>query len=67
MDDLAELAHEMTAAGASPDDVARALLTRTTFPIAAIKALRAGAGLSLADAKPVVHRNLDPAAREAAE
>jgi ribosomal protein L7/L12 len=67
MDDLAQLARDRTAAGATPDDVARELLTHTTFPIAAIKALREGAGLSLAEAKPVVLRNLEPAAREAAE
>jgi ribosomal protein L7/L12 len=67
MEDLEQLAREMHAAGATPDDIARDLVTRTSYPIAVIKALRAGAGLSLADAKLVAHRNLDPAAREAAE
>lgn len=67
MDDLAGLARELTAAGATPDHVARELLTRTTFPIAAIKALREGAGLPLAEAKSTVHRNLDEPARTTAE
>ncbi|MGX6601590.1 hypothetical protein ACWKSP_05550 [Micromonosporaceae bacterium Da 78-11] len=67
MEDLEQLAREMHAAGATPDDIARDLLGRTTYPIAVIKALREGAGLSLGEAKPVVHRNLDPVAREAAE
>jgi ribosomal protein L7/L12 len=67
MEDLAELARTLTAAGSTPDDVARELLKHTTFPIAAIKALRSGAGIPLAEAKTVVHRNLDPAVREVAE
>jgi ribosomal protein L7/L12 len=67
MDDLARLAHDLTAAGAAPDDVARELVSRTTFPIAAIKALREGAGLSLSDAKDTIHRNLDEPSRAAAE
>ena len=67
MEDLAELARDLTGAGSTPDEVARELLKHTTFPIAAIKALRAGAGLGLTEAKTVVHRNLEPAVREVAE
>lgn len=57
----------MLAAGADPDETARELLRRTDSPISAIKAIADGAGLSLADAKWVVHRNLAPRTREAAE
>jgi hypothetical protein len=67
MEDLAGLARDLTGTGATPDEVAGELLKHTTFPIAAIKALRAGAGIPLAEAKVVVHRNLDPAVREVAE
>ena len=67
MEDLEQSARAMHAAGATPEDIARDLVTRTSYPIAAIKALREGAGVSLAEAKQVVHANLDPAAREAAE
>jgi ribosomal protein L7/L12 len=67
MEDLAERARTLTADGVGGDDLARDLLSRTTFPIAVIKALVSGAGLSLGEAKTVVHRNLEPDAREAAE
>ena len=65
--DLTAAARTMLAAGASPDDVARELLRHTTSPIAVIKALVDTAGMSLGDAKPIVHRNLNPPVREAAE
>jgi hypothetical protein len=67
MEDLAELAHKLSATGADPDEVARELLKHTTFPIAAIKALRSGAAIPLTAAKTIVHRNLEPTVREVAE
>ncbi|MET0419773.1 MAG: hypothetical protein ABW022_27465 [Actinoplanes sp.] len=67
MEDLTQLARNLTAAGNTPDDVARELVSRTDFPIAAIKALRDGAGLPLAEAKDTVLRNLDEPTRAAAE
>jgi ribosomal protein L7/L12 len=67
MEDLEQVAREMLAAGASTDDMARELLTRTSYPIAVIKALREGAGLSLGEAKAVTHGNLDPQERDTAE
>lgn len=57
----------MLAAGADADDIARELLRRTDSPISAIKAVSDSTGLGLADAKWVVHRNLAPAPRQAAE
>ncbi|GAA2917579.1 hypothetical protein Acy02nite_92340 [Actinoplanes cyaneus] len=57
----------MLAAGADADDIARELLRRTESPISAIKAISDSTGLGLADAKSVVHRNLAPETREAAE
>lgn len=43
------------------------VLGRTRSPVAAIKAMRqAMPGLSLAEAKPLVHRNLPSATRRAA-
>lgn len=57
----------MLAAGADTDDIARELLRRTDSPISAIKAISDGTGLGLADAKGVVHRNLVPETRRAAE
>jgi ribosomal protein L7/L12 len=67
MDDLAELARALTAAGATRDEVTRELVSRTDFPIAVIKAVRTGLDLSLTAAKDLVLRNLEPAARETAE
>jgi ribosomal protein L7/L12 len=67
MEDLEQMAREMLATGATTDDMARELLTRTSYPIAVIKALREGAGLSLGEAKAVTHGNLGPDEREAAE
>jgi ribosomal protein L7/L12 len=57
----------MLAAGADADDIARELLRRTESPISAIKAISDSTGLGLADAKWVVHRNLAPETRKAAE
>jgi ribosomal protein L7/L12 len=64
---LTEAARTMLAAGADADDIARELLRRTDSPISAIKAIADGTGLGLADAKWVVHRNLAPETRRAAE
>ena len=57
----------MLSAGADVDDIARELLRRTDSPISAIKAIADSTGLGLADAKWVVHRNLAPETRTAAE
>jgi ribosomal protein L7/L12 len=67
VDDDITVVRSALSAGGSVDDAAQQLIEQGTSPIAAIKALRTGASLSLPDAKTVVHRNLDPAAREAAE
>ncbi|MFI7543858.1 hypothetical protein [Actinoplanes sp. NPDC049599] len=64
---LTESARTMLAAGADADDIARELLRRTDSPISAIKAISDSTGLGLADAKGVVHRNLAPETRKAAE
>ena len=65
---LAAVARGCLADGGSADQAVRAVLERTRSPIAAIKAVReALPGLSLAEAKPLVHRNLPPGTREAAE
>ncbi|MFG2044979.1 hypothetical protein [Dactylosporangium sp. NPDC048998] len=64
---LTEAARPMVAGGASPDQVARHLLLRGGPPIAVIKAVADATGTELADAKWIVHRNLDPAVRAAAE
>jgi hypothetical protein len=47
---LTEVARGMRAAGADVDQIAQALLRRTDSPIAAIRAVREGAGLGLGDA-----------------
>jgi ribosomal protein L7/L12 len=65
--DLTEDARTLLAAGASPDDIARVLLGRSTSKIAVIKALHVACGMSLDDAKWVMHRNLDPQEQAAAE
>jgi ribosomal protein L7/L12 len=57
----------MRASGADVDQIAQALLGRTDSPITAIRAVVEGTGLGLGDAKWVVHRNLDPEVRTAAE
>ena len=64
---LTESARAMLAAGADADQTARELLRRTDSPISAIKAIADSTGLGLADAKWVVHRNLAPEVRTAAE
>jgi ribosomal protein L7/L12 len=64
---LTESARTMLAAGADADDIARELVRRTDSPISAIRALSESTGLGLADAKWVVHRNLAPETRKAAE
>jgi ribosomal protein L7/L12 len=64
---LTEMARTMRASGADMDQIAQALLRRSNSPIAAIRAVASGTGLGLGDAKWVVHRNLDPEVRAAAE
>ena len=57
--DLVTVARACLANGGHLDQAAHVVLARTTSPIDAIKALRtAQLGLSLADAKPLVHRTL---------
>ena len=66
--DLVAEARACLSADGTLDQAAEAVVARTTSPIDAIKALReAQPGLSLADAKPVVHRNLPPRVQRAAE
>jgi ribosomal protein L7/L12 len=55
------------ASGGTVDDAARLAVAQAPSPIAAIKALRGGLGLSLTDARKAVHRHLTPAEQEAAE
>ncbi|MFV2083987.1 hypothetical protein [Micromonospora sp. LOL_021] len=57
----------MLTSGTDADQVAKELLQRTDSPISAIKAVADATGMSLGDAKWVVHRNLYPEVREAAE
>ncbi len=64
---MTESAQTMLAAGADADEIAKELLRRTDSPISAIKAISDSTGLGLADAKWVVHRNLAPETRNAAE
>lgn len=64
---LTEVARRMLASGADADQVAKELLQHTDSPISAIKAVADATGLGLGDAKWVVHRNLGPEARGAAE
>jgi hypothetical protein len=61
------MARTMLAAGADADQIAEELLRRTGSPISAIKAVADATGMNLGDAKWVVHRNLAPKVREAAE
>ena len=66
--ELIEAARACLSGGGTLDQAAQAVLERTTSPIDAIRALReAQPGLSLGDAKPVVHRNLPPQWQRAAE
>ena len=65
--ELVAVARACLAGGGTIDQAARAVLECTQSPIAAIVALRvAQPGLSLAEAKPLVHRNLPPDAQRAA-
>lgn len=64
---LTLMARTMLASGADADQVAKELLRRTDSPISAIKAVADATGMGLGDAKWVVHRNLNPEVREAAE
>jgi ribosomal protein L7/L12 len=64
---LTETALLMLASGADADQVAKELLRRTDSPISVIKVIAGATGLGLGDAKWVVHRNLSPEVREAAE
>ncbi|KAB1153325.1 hypothetical protein F6X68_14415 [Micromonospora sp. AMSO12t] len=64
---LTEMARTMLASGADGDQVAKELLRRTDSPISAIKAVADATGVGLGDAKWVVHRNLNPEVRQAAE
>jgi ribosomal protein L7/L12 len=55
-------------AGDTPDDVARLPIEREHLdPIPAIKAMRAGGGISLGEAKEIVHRNLPVERQRATE
>jgi ribosomal protein L7/L12 len=64
---LTEVARPMLASGADADQVAKELLRRTGSPISVIMAVADATGMGLGDAKWVVHRNLNPEVREAAE
>jgi len=64
---LTEMARTLVASGADLDQVAKGLLQYTDSPILAIKAFADATGTGLGDAKWVVHRNLGPGTREAAE
>jgi hypothetical protein len=50
-----------------PDELARQLLSSGRSPIEAIKAVRVRLGMSLGEAKAVVHRNLSTEQQHAAE
>jgi hypothetical protein len=64
--DFAELVRSSLQAGATPDQIAQALLeVHHLLPISAIKAFRAGGGMTSDRAKEIVKRNL-PAERWAA-
>ncbi|MFK3984250.1 hypothetical protein ACI2K4_28245 [Micromonospora sp. NPDC050397] len=64
---MTEMARAILTSGADEDQVAKELLRRTDSPISAIKAVADATGMGLSDAKWVVHRNLNPEVREAAE
>lgn len=66
--DLIAEARVCLSGGGTLDEAAQAVLARTTSPTDAIRALReAQPGLSLADAKPIVHRSLPLPVQRAAE
>jgi hypothetical protein len=57
--DFAAVVRSSLEAGATPDEVARALLRdHVLLPISAIKAMRSGGNLTSSEAKEVVKRNL---------
>jgi ribosomal protein L7/L12 len=64
---LTEVARQMLASGADADQVAEELLRSGDSPISVIKAVADATGIGLGDAKWVVHRNISPKIREAAE
>ncbi|MEV4351139.1 hypothetical protein AB0J83_42320 [Actinoplanes sp. NPDC049596] len=64
---LTDVARAMVARGADPDQIAGELLRRSDSPISVIKAVKDATGMTLGDAKWVVHRNLAPEVRAAAE
>ncbi|MBB2947760.1 ribosomal protein L7/L12 [Actinoplanes lutulentus] len=64
---LTEMARILLAAGADEDQIASELLRRTDSPVSVIKAVHDATGMDLGEAKWVVHRNLDPGVRRAAE
>jgi ribosomal protein L7/L12 len=66
--DLVEVVRACLSDGGTLDQAAQAVLAATKSPIEAIRALReVQPGLSLADAKPLVHRNLPLRVQRAAE
>ena len=66
--DLVAEARTCLSGGGTLDQAAQAVLARTTSAIDAVLALReVQPGLSLADAKPLVHRNLPPRVQRANE
>lgn len=64
---LTAMAQAMLTSGADEDQVAKELLRRSGSTISVIKAIADATGMGLGDAKWVVHRNLNPEVREAAE
>jgi hypothetical protein len=66
--DPTDIVRTSLGAGQTPDQVARSLIEEHQLaPIPAIKALRAGAGMTTGQAKEVVHRNLPLDQQAAAE
>ncbi|MER7333609.1 MULTISPECIES: hypothetical protein [unclassified Micromonospora] len=64
---LTEMARRMLGSGADADQAAKELLRRTDSPISVIKAVADATGMGLADAKGIVHRNLNSDVRKATE
>ncbi len=66
--DTADIVRASLESGDTPDQVAQALIQdHKLAPIPAIKALRAGANITLGEAKELVHRNLPLEQQAAAE
>ena len=66
--DPAEIVRASLDDGDSPDQVARALTSdHCLAPIPAIKAMRVGGGMTVGEAKELIHRNLPTEQQEAAE